>query len=111
MQTPINSFKRAIAEQRPQIGLWLGLADHCAAEIYAGAGFDWLLIDGEHSPNDLRAFLQQAQAIAAYPKTHAVARVPMGHGHVGHALASQTSASGSRRCSLRWLTHPSRPLR
>lgn len=89
MQTPINSFKRAIAEHRPQIGLWLGLADHYAAEICAGAGFDWLLIDGEHSPNDLRTILQQAQTIAAYPETHAVARVPMGHGHVGQALIKQ----------------------
>ena len=89
MQTPVNSFKRAIAEHRPQIGLWLGLADHYTAEICAGAGFDWLLIDGEHSPNDLRTILQQAQAIAAYPQTHAVARVPMGHGHVGQALIKQ----------------------
>jgi 4-hydroxy-2-oxoheptanedioate aldolase len=89
MQTPINPFKRAIAEHRPQIGLWLGLADHYTAEICAGAGFDWLLIDGEHSPNDLRTILQQAQTIAAYPETHAVARVPMGHGHVGQALIKQ----------------------
>jgi 4-hydroxy-2-oxoheptanedioate aldolase len=89
MRTPINPFKRAIAEHRPQIGLWLGLADHYTAEICAGAGFDWLLIDGEHSPNDLRTILQQAQTIAAYPETHAVARVPMGHGHVGQALIKQ----------------------
>jgi 4-hydroxy-2-oxoheptanedioate aldolase len=89
LQTPVNPFKKALAEQRPQVGLWLGLADHYAAEICAGAGFDWLLIDGEHSPNDLRSILQQAQAIAAYPGTHAIARVPMGHGHVGQALIKQ----------------------
>ena len=65
MQTPLNPFKKALAEKRPQIGLWLGLADPYSTEICAGAGFDWLLIDGEHSPNDLRSILQQAQVIAA----------------------------------------------
>jgi len=89
MQTPINTFKQALAQNKPQIGLWLGLADHYVAEICASAGFDWVLVDGEHSPNDLRSMLQQAQAIAAYPGTHAVARVPMGHGHVGQMLIKQ----------------------
>ncbi|MDO9438398.1 HpcH/HpaI aldolase/citrate lyase family protein [Hydrogenophaga sp.] len=78
MQTPINPFKKAIAERRPQIGFWLGLANAYSAEICAGAGFDWLLIDGEHSPNGLPELLAQAQAIAAYPTSHAIARVPAG---------------------------------
>ena len=89
MQNPTNTFKQAIAAGRAQIGLWMCLSDSVAAEICAGAGFDWLLIDGEHSPNDLRSILQQAQAIAGYPGTHAIARVPMGHGHVGQALIKQ----------------------
>jgi 4-hydroxy-2-oxoheptanedioate aldolase len=89
MQTPVNSFKQALRQKRPHIGLWLGLADHYTTEICAGAGFDWLLIDGEHAPNDLRTILQQAQVIAAYPGTHAIARVPVGHGHVGTALIKQ----------------------
>ena len=89
MQTPINPFKKALAEKRTQIGLWLGLADHYTTEICAGAGFDWLLIDGEHSPNDLRSVLQQAQVIAAYPGSHAIARVPVGHGNIGTALIKQ----------------------
>ncbi|AEG91240.1 aldolase/citrate lyase family protein [Ramlibacter tataouinensis] len=89
MRTPINPFKQALAEKRPQIGLWLGLADTVAAEICAGAGFDWLLIDGEHAPNDLRSILRQAQAIAGYPGTHAIARVPMGHGNAGQQLIKQ----------------------
>ncbi len=89
MQTPANPFKQALAEKRAQIGLWLGLADHYTTEICAGAGFDWLLIDGEHAPNDLRTILQQAQVIAAYPASHAIARVPMGHGMVGQALIKQ----------------------
>ena len=55
MHTPLNPFKQALIDKRPQIGLWLGLADAYSAELCAGAGFDWLLIDGEHSPNDLAA--------------------------------------------------------
>jgi 4-hydroxy-2-oxoheptanedioate aldolase len=89
MQTPTNPFKQALADKRTQIGLWLGLADAYCAEICAGAGFDWLLIDGEHSPNGLRSVLQQAQAIAAYPGANAIARVPVGHGDVGTALIKQ----------------------
>lgn len=89
MQTPTNPFKQALAEKRAQIGLWLGLADAYSTEICAGAGFDWLLIDGEHSPNGLRSVLQQAQAIAAYPGVNAIARVPVGHGNAGTALIKQ----------------------
>ena len=89
MQLPANPFKQALAEKRPQIGLWLGLADAYSTEICALAGFDWLLIDGEHSPNDLRSILQQAQVIAAYPDSHAIARVPVGHGSAGTALIKQ----------------------
>jgi 4-hydroxy-2-oxoheptanedioate aldolase len=89
MHTPTNPFKQALREQRAQIGLWAGLSSAYTAEICASAGFDWLLVDGEHSPNDLGALLAQAQAIAAYPATHAVARVPMGHGHVGQMLLKQ----------------------
>ncbi|AMO23323.1 4-hydroxy-2-oxoheptanedioate aldolase [Ramlibacter solisilvae] len=89
MQTPVNPFKTALAENRPQIGLWMGLASAYTAEICAGAGFDWLLIDGEHAPNDLRSILAQAQVIAGYPGTHAIARVPVGHGNVGIALIKQ----------------------
>ncbi|MEJ8816189.1 aldolase/citrate lyase family protein [Variovorax ureilyticus] len=89
MQTPVNLFKQALIEKRAQIGLWLGLADAYSAEICAGAGFDWLLIDGEHSPNGLQSILQQSQAIAAYPGANAIARVPLGHGDAGAALIKQ----------------------
>ena len=89
MKTPINPFKRALQNKEAQIGLWLGLADSYATEMCAGAGFDWLLVDGEHSPNDLRTILHQLQAIAAYPASHAIARVPMGHGNVGEMLIKQ----------------------
>jgi 4-hydroxy-2-oxoheptanedioate aldolase len=78
MQTPDNLFKNALARRQPQIGLWLGLANAYCAEICAGAGFDWLLIDGEHAPNGLTDLLAQLQAVAAYPGAHAIVRVPVG---------------------------------
>ena len=59
MHTPTNSFKQALAQGEAQIGLWLGLADAYCAELAANAGFDWLLLDGEHAPNDLRSLLAQ----------------------------------------------------
>ena len=78
MQTPPNLFKTAMAQRQPQIGLWLSLASAYSAEICAGAGFDWLLIDGEHAPNGLASVLSQLQAVAAYPQTQALARLPVG---------------------------------
>ena len=89
MQLPVNYFKQALQNKQAQIGLWSSLADSYATEICAGAGFDWLLIDGEHAPNDLRSVLQQLQTMAAYPSTHPIARLPMGHGHVGEMLVKQ----------------------
>jgi 4-hydroxy-2-oxoheptanedioate aldolase len=89
MNNPVNPFKQALAHKRLQIGLWLSLASPYSTEICAGAGFDWLLIDGEHAPNDLISILAQLQVIAAYPASHPVARVPVGHGEVGTALIKQ----------------------
>ena len=60
-----NKFTSAI-RSNIQSGLGLALADQYSAEISAGAGFDFLLLDGEHSPIDLRTILGQLQAIAAY---------------------------------------------
>jgi 4-hydroxy-2-oxoheptanedioate aldolase len=74
----VNLFKQALNEKRPQIGLWMGLAQAYSAEICALAGFDWLVIDGEHAPNDLRSIQAQLQTLAAYPASHPVCRVPVG---------------------------------
>ena len=63
----MNRFKEGIRRGRPQIGFWQALASPYCAEICAGAGFDWLLIDGEHAPNDLPLILSQLQAVASYP--------------------------------------------
>jgi 4-hydroxy-2-oxoheptanedioate aldolase len=77
MQTPVNHFKQALQRRKPQIGFWLNLANTVSTEIAAGAGFDWLLIDTEHSPNTLPTLLTQLQTVAAYPGTQAVVRVPV----------------------------------
>jgi 4-hydroxy-2-oxoheptanedioate aldolase len=73
MQLPANVFKEALRATRPQIGLWLGLADAYVGELLASTGFDWLTIDAEHAPNDLRSVLAQLQAMAPYP-AHPVVR-------------------------------------
>lgn len=90
--TPINPFKAALRERQAQIGLWLGLAHAVSAEICATAGFDWLLIDGEHAPNGLTDVLAQLQAIAAYPDSHAIVRVPV----LDVALLKQTLDLGAQ---------------
>ena len=77
MQMPQNTFKAALAAGRPQIGLWVGLADANAAEALATTGYDWLLLDGEHAPNDPRSILQQLRAVAPYP-VHPVVRPVIG---------------------------------
>src|SRR5690606_13163695 len=63
MQMPVNAFKRALREGRPQIDLWSMLCSNIVAEIVATAGFDWVVIDTEHSPNELPSVLQQLQAM------------------------------------------------
>jgi 4-hydroxy-2-oxoheptanedioate aldolase len=59
-----NPFKQAIRAGRPQIGLWSSLCSNIAAEVIAGSGFDWILIDTEHAPNELPAVFSQLQALA-----------------------------------------------
>lgn len=73
----MNTFKQALAVGKRQIGLWQALASPYTAEICAGAGFNWLLIDGEHAPNDLPLVLQQLQAVSA-TATEPVVRLPWG---------------------------------
>lgn len=68
---------RLAGASRPLAGMWLCSGSPLVAEICAGAGLDWLLIDMEHSPNGLEGVLAQLQAVAAYPSTPLV-RVPIG---------------------------------
>ena len=63
MEIPANRFKHALSRGELQIGLWCTLASHIAAEIVSDSGFDWLLLDTEHSPNDTPDILRHLQAV------------------------------------------------
>lgn len=64
MNLPINTFKHAILTGKTQLGCWSGLSSHITVEVLANAGFDWLLLDTEHSPNELPMVHSQLQAIS-----------------------------------------------
>ena len=70
-----NALKKALAEGRPQVGIWSSLCSAMAVEVVADSAFDWMLIDSEHAPNDLSQIVVQLQAAAPYP-TEAVVRIP-----------------------------------
>ncbi|MGE0099884.1 MAG: aldolase/citrate lyase family protein [Hydrogenophaga sp.] len=95
MQTPVNTFKQSLAAGQAPLGLWAALASPYSTELIAGIGYDWLLIDGEHAPNDVRSTLAQLQAVASAQlafgdrRSHPVVRVPVGTGDVGVALIKQ----------------------
>jgi 4-hydroxy-2-oxoheptanedioate aldolase len=73
MKLPENRFKRALAAGEQQIGLWSSLASHGSVELLAGAGFDWLLLDMEHAPNELQMVHTQLQAMMG-SGTHPIVR-------------------------------------
>jgi 4-hydroxy-2-oxoheptanedioate aldolase len=64
MQIPVNRFKAGLAANRPQIGLWSSLSSNIASEIVSLAGFDWIVLDAEHSPSNEIGMLSQLQAMA-----------------------------------------------
>ena len=74
MSASQNPFKSALKSGKLQIGFWQSLATSVTAEISAHAGFDWLLIDGEHGVNDLRSIRDQLQVIGPSP-SHGVVRI------------------------------------
>lgn len=67
MDMPKNYFKQKLQQGQWQVGLFVGLTSGYSMEILAGAGFDWLVIDAEHSPNNPASVLAQLQAAAPYP--------------------------------------------
>jgi 4-hydroxy-2-oxoheptanedioate aldolase len=67
MPAPQNRLKHRLAAGETLYGCWLGMADPYAAEMAATCGFDWLLIDGEHAPNDLRSTMAQLAVIEPSP--------------------------------------------
>ncbi|MFD2436317.1 aldolase/citrate lyase family protein [Modicisalibacter luteus] len=66
MELPPNLFKAAVARGGPQYGIWAGFGTGYAAELGASAGYDWMVIDGEHAPNTVPSILAQLQAVAPY---------------------------------------------
>lgn len=73
MTPATNVFKERLLAREQQIGLWLAMAEATVAEVCADAGFDWLLIDAEHGPNELRSILAQLRAIG--PNSQPVVRL------------------------------------
>lgn len=74
MELPVNRFKAALKAGRQQIGIWNTIGGNTVPELLAGAGFDWMVIDTEHSPVELVDILPALQAAAAYPETATVVR-------------------------------------
>lgn len=77
MPAPLNTFKKALTEGDTLFGCWMSIGEGFTAEIMGRAGFDWVLIDGEHSPNDIRSIRDQVVALES-SDTQAVVRVPIG---------------------------------
>jgi 4-hydroxy-2-oxoheptanedioate aldolase len=77
MPAPVNLLKQRLQAGKVLHGIWLGMADAYAAEIAATAGFDWLLIDGEHAPNDIRSISSQL-AVIGQGGSAPVVRLPDG---------------------------------
>lgn len=87
----MNPFKKALSQGEMQFGCWLGLADTFSAEMMGQAGFDWVVVDGEHGPNDLRSILAQLQVLAS-TDAHAVVRLPVGETY----MIKQTLDAGAQ---------------
>ncbi|GIT86424.1 HpcH/HpaI aldolase/citrate lyase family protein [Roseobacter sp. OBYS 0001] len=77
MSAPLNTFKISLSEGETLFGCWMSMAEGYTAEILGNAGFDWLLIDGEHSPNDVRSIRDQMIALKS-SDSHPIIRVPVG---------------------------------
>jgi len=75
MDIPLNHLKHNLKAGKVQTGCWVSLASHASAEICASAGFDWVLIDMEHAPNELHMVHHQLHAVSAYPAS-AIVRAP-----------------------------------
>jgi 4-hydroxy-2-oxoheptanedioate aldolase len=74
---PVNAFKQALADRRFQLGFWVALASPYVAEVLSDSGYDWLLIDGEHAPNDIPLLAAQVQALKG-SASHPIVRLPVG---------------------------------
>jgi 4-hydroxy-2-oxoheptanedioate aldolase len=71
-----NRWTQRIRDGRPRFGMWLASGSGYVTEVCAGSGIDWVLLDQEHAPNDLRTILEQLQVLAGYPDVDVVVRPP-----------------------------------
>lgn len=110
MQNPINRFKQALENKQTQIGFWQGMVGALSAEVCASAGFDWILIDGEHSPNDLQTLMHQLQILQGYPVTTPVLRVPHGYLEAGAANIKQYLDIGAQSLLVPMIDTPEQAL-
>ena len=74
MELPPNRFKQRLLALQSQIGLWCTLSTAYTVEAVAGAGFDWLLLDTEHSPGDVLSVMSQLQALSGFSQVSPVVR-------------------------------------
>src|SRR5262245_6406437 len=88
MPAPKNMFKAALREGRFQLGRWVALGSAYAAEIAAGSGYDWLVLDGEHGPNDMHLLGAQVGALRG-TASHPIVRPPMGEAWLLKQLLDQ----------------------
>ena len=91
MPAPVNRFKVKLKTGETQLGLWLAMGQGYTAEIAAAAGFDWLLIDGEHAPNDVTSIHNQLMALSGHDVSPIV-RIP----HNDAALIKQVLDLGAQ---------------
>ncbi|MFT5114602.1 MAG: 4-hydroxy-2-oxoheptanedioate aldolase, partial [Parasphingorhabdus sp.] len=75
MKVEVNTFTQALGNNQKQIGLWASLCSNYAAEVIAPSGYDWVLLDMEHSPNSIDGVLGQLEVFASC-KTTAIVRPP-----------------------------------
>lgn len=74
MDMPKNRFKAALKAGRHQLGIWNSIGGNTVAEMLAGAGFDWVLIDTEHAPVEAVEVMAALQAVGQYPEVSAIVR-------------------------------------
>lgn len=86
MPAPLNRLKHRLSAGETVFGCWLGMADPYVAEMACTAGFDWLLVDGEHAPNDLRTTMAQLAVIEPSPSLPVVRLRDDDHARIKQAL-------------------------
>jgi 4-hydroxy-2-oxoheptanedioate aldolase len=114
------SFADVLAEtEHAAVGMWVCSGSALVAEICAGSGLDWLLIDMEHAPNGLESVFAQLQAVAAYPITPLV-RVPVNDPVVikqvldlgaQNVLVPMVSSAAEAEAAVRAVTYPPHGVR